>query len=234
MKVGTMLTLVREPLGKIYILFCAFILGSQSAVFAQVTGVEQNGESLIRAQQECDAFPKDAKRHFELAEALRSSHDIKKAAAEFLNVTRLDPGYYLAYHQMVLSKPTVAQLDEAIERLNTLEKEKPSVLMLRVSLSEMLEKKGEYYKAARTLVDIEYSHTIPEKYLPRINGRIHYLLMKAKDTETLDEAKKPEAQSESDSSPLPLPDASLDSDLSSTKLKGQSVTESYGHARLLP
>jgi tetratricopeptide (TPR) repeat protein len=232
--VGTNLTLVRKPIREIYLFFCAVMLSSQSAVFAEVNSVEEKRETLIKAQKEGDAFPKDAKRHFELAEALRSSHDIKKAAAEFLNVTRLDPAYYLAYHQLVLCKPGAEQLDEAIERLNNLEKEKPSALMLRVSLSEMLEKRGEYYKAARTLVDIEYSHTIPEKYLPRINGRIHYLLMKAKDVETLDEAKKPETQAESDSSPLPLPDASLDSDLSSTKLKDQSVTESYGHARLLP
>lgn len=146
MKVETMLTLVRKPLREISILFCAVMLSSQSAIFAQINGVEQNGQSLIRAEKECEAFPKDAKRHFELAEALRSSHEIKKAAAEFLNVTRLDPTYYLAYHQMVLCKPNVEQLDEAIERLNTLEKEKPSALMLRVSLSELLEKKANIIK----------------------------------------------------------------------------------------
>lgn len=229
---GNILRLMYRKCGELYILLFAFVLSPLPVVFAQVS--HSDGEALTNAQKEAEAFPKDAKRRFALAEALRDSHDTAKAASEFLQVTRLDPAYYLAYHQLALCKPTREQLDEAIERLNNLEKDKPSALMLRVSLSEMLEKEGEYYRAARTLVDIQYSHTVPDKYLPRINGRIHYLLMKAKDVKTLDEAKQPEVQVETETSPLPLPDTSLDKDLSSTKLKDQSVTESYGHARLLP
>jgi tetratricopeptide (TPR) repeat protein len=225
---------LHKKLKFVYLLFSFIVIVSHSAACAQILGPAETGEYLRNAEKEANAFPKDAKRRFQLAEALRNTRDIKKAAIEYLTVTRLDPSYYLAYHQLALCKPSDEQLDEAIDRLNTLEKEKPKALMLRISLSEMLETKGDYYHAARALVDIQYSHTIPEKYLPGINSRIHYLLLKAKDIETLDEAKKPDKDAEAESSPLPLPDNSLDKDLSSSKLKDESPPEGYGHARLLP
>jgi hypothetical protein len=202
---------------------------------AQSTMAERQ-EALKLAAQASLAAPRDTKKRFDLAEAMRLCGEPKKAAIEYLDVTSLDPSYYIAYHNLLKCKPTVEQLDEGLDRLGKLEAQQPKNLMLRVAISEVYEQKGDLYQAARSLVDLQYSHSIPEKYLPKINQRIHFLLMKAKDVQTIQTAEKTQQapDDEIDGAPLPLPEAALDKDLSATKLKDSKVTEGYGHARLLP
>jgi tetratricopeptide (TPR) repeat protein len=205
---------------------------SCSGVSAQTVHMSP-AERLKFDESAVAANPNDPKKRFEFAESLRLSGDLKKAVIEYLDVTSLEPAYFIAYHEMVRSRPTEDQLDEAIDRLKKLEDKRPKNLMLRVALSEVLEKKGELYAAARTLVDLQYSHSIPEKYEMKINTRIHYLLSKAKDLASSNSAQHAQDTSEDvDATPLPLPDSS--NGTSGNKLKDPKVTEGYGHARLLP
>jgi tetratricopeptide (TPR) repeat protein len=201
------------------------------------TSMSERLEAVKQAQQAVQTAPRDAKKRFDYAEALRLTGDTKTAAIEYLNVTSLDPAYYIAYHQLLKSKATPDQLDEAADRLAKLEEQEPKNLMLRVALSEVYEQKGDLYQAARALVDLQYSHSIPDKYLPKINARIHYLLVKAKDVQTVQTAEKtqqPASDEDIDAAPLPLPESTLTKDLSAKKLKDSQETEGYGHTRLLP
>lgn len=193
-------------------------------------------ERIAAAQKEVEDNPKDTGKRFQLADTLRIAGEPKKAAIEYLDVTALDPGYYIAYHNLLRCKPTADQLDEALDRLKKLEEDKPKSLMLRVALSEVLEKKGDFYTAARTLVDLQYAHAIPEKYLPKVNSRIHFLLTRAKDIRAMEKAKTAvqEADEEMDTVPLPLPDSSLSKGFSSSQLKENKVPDNYGHARIAP
>ena len=99
-------------------------------------------ELLKAAEQAAQATPRDAKKRYEWADYLRKSGELHKAAIEYLEVTLLDPTYYVAYHQLLDCKPSDDQLDEAIERLTKLEVQRPKELMLRVALSEVLEKRA--------------------------------------------------------------------------------------------
>jgi len=194
-------------------------------------------EQLELAEQAVQNTPRDAKKRFELAEALRKSGELHKASIQYLDVTVLDPAYYLAYHQLISSKPSNEQLDEAIERLNKLKEQHPDELMLRVALSEVLEQRGEVYKAARALVDLQLANGVSSKYAAKINARIRYLLSKAKDihtTEKAQQAVQPVAAEDLDSVPIPIPDTDSDKDPSMAKLKNAKVPEGYGHAKLLP
>jgi tetratricopeptide (TPR) repeat protein len=193
-------------------------------------------EQLKVAEQAVQSAPRDAKKRFELAELLRKTGEPHKASVQYLEVTVLDPTYYLAYHQLLTCKPSNDQLDEAIDRLTKLEAQSPKELMLRVALSEVLEQRGETYKAARALVDLQFSEYIPPKYTPQINARVRYLLGKSKDMQMTEKAQQTgqPATEDLDSVPLPIPESTAAKDLSEAKLKDSKVTEGYGHTKLLP
>jgi len=213
--------------------FSALICVSSASAFGQ-TPIQPGAvtaQQLKIAQQDVQKTPRDAKLRYDYAELLRKSGDSHKATVQYLEVTSLDPTYYLAYHKLTMCQPSNEQLDEAIERLNKLEEIRPKELMMRVALSEVLEKRGELYKAARALVDLQYSDVIPPKYVPKVNARIHFLLSKAKDVQTTE--KSQQTDEELDSVPLPLPDGP-NKDMSASKLKDSKVTEGYGHTKLLP
>jgi tetratricopeptide (TPR) repeat protein len=193
-------------------------------------------ELLKGAEQAAQAAPRDAKKRYEWADCLRKSGDLHTAAIEYLEVTVLDPTYYVAYHQLLDCKPTDDQLDEAIERLTKLEDQRPKELMLRVALSEVLEKRGETYKAARALVDLQFAEYIPPKYTTQINARVRYLLGKSRDVQTTEKANQATqpASEDLDSVPLPIPENTGAKDFSTAKLKDSGETEGYGHTKLLP
>jgi len=193
-------------------------------------------EQVKVADQAVQAAPRDPKKRFEYAELLRKSGEPHKASIEYLETSVLDPSYYLAYHEMITCKPTDEQLDEAIERLTKLEEQMPKELMLRVALSEVLEKRGEIYKAARALVDLQFSEYIPARYQPQINARVRYLLGKSKDQQTTEKAQAVGTMptDDPDAVPLPIPENTASKDLSDAKLKDSKVTEGYGHNKLLP
>jgi tetratricopeptide (TPR) repeat protein len=197
-----------------------------------VSEADRHAADVKAAREKVQANPQDARARFELGRALRLSGKTEQAASEYLEATTLDPSLYLAYHELSLMKCRPEQTEEAIDRLNGLKETKPKDLMLRVALSELLEKKGQTYPAARVLVDLVYQNAVPPKYLNKVNTRIHFLLSKTKDTQT---AQKVQSEDEDmDGAPPPLPETTLHRNLAaSTKAKDKSVP-GFGHTTLLP
>lgn len=179
-----------------------------------------------------DDSPQDANAHLAYAHALRLSGKHDLAATEYLEATSLEPSLFVAYHELSLSQARPEQLDEAIERLNLLKENQPRNLMLRVALSEVLERRGKLYPAAKVLVDLVYAKAVPEKYLPRVEQRIHYLLSKNKDAQAHEKAINDDL--ENDSAPLPLPESSLRRGAATTKMKDAKVMQNFGNSTLLP
>jgi tetratricopeptide (TPR) repeat protein len=205
--------------------------GSQPAASASADGAGAQQE-LQAARAKVRANPSDARSHFNLAELLRRAGRHREAAQEYLEVVDLEPANYYAYHMLSAVNADPAQVEEGVTRLERLKEEKPKDLMLRVALSELLEKRGNYYQAARQLVDLVYQNAVPEKYHQKINARIHYLLSKAKDAQS--KVNSYIAEEELDSSPPPLPESSLRKDLTVSKLKEPRVMKGAGNAPLLP
>lgn len=172
-----------------------------------------------------------------LARLLLRSGNTKQAAIAYLNLTVLYPKTYIAYHEMLLAKPSIGQIDEAIARLNRLDDIKSKQLVGSTVLSELYESKDDCYQAARVLVDLQYSHTIPQKYLAQITSRIHVLLSKDKDSRTVEKAIEHKTNVEdaefNPSTPVPMPDA-VTTDTPANKLRNNKAVEGYGHAQLLP
>ncbi len=220
-------------------LLLACPLGAQAQATAQAGAVVGNlpsarlsAEELAQLKEQVEAEPSDAKLRYSYAEALRKCGKLKEAAREYLGTTELEPTLYQAYHQIAVCTGDKTVLDEGIARLNYLKAEKPKDLMLRVGLSELYEKRGEYYQAGRVLVDIIYLNAVPDKYLAKINNRIRFLQSKTKDSQALDKAQA--GESSEDAGPAPLPDANLGRDLSISKVKEPRVMQGFGNAPLLP
>jgi hypothetical protein len=179
-----------------------------------------------------DAEPSDAKARYAYAEGLRQSNRLKEASREYLAATELDPSLYHAYHQLSLTTSDKLLLDEGIGRLNFLKEEKPKDLLLRVALSELYEKKGDNYTAGKMLVELVYQNAVPEKYMAKVNQRIRFLQSKAKNAQGHDKVYGNDELMESN--PPPLPEATLNRDLSISKVKEPRVMQGFGHATLLP
>lgn len=190
-------------------------------------------EELRAARLQVKANPEDAKARFQLGELLRKAGRQHEAAQEYLEVTALDPTMYVACHQLSQINADQSQLDEAIERLSKLKEEKPKELMLRVALSELLEKRQNYYQAARVLIDLVYENAVPEKHRTRVNARIHFLLTRAKDAPAEDKVNTA-SDDELDVVPSPLPESSLRKGLTASKLRESKEMKGMGHVPLLP
>ncbi len=222
------------------VLTVALAISLPSVAVAETAAPVSGGETEQDAQTQLKAAraqvrdnPSDPKAHFALAELLRKAGRQQEAAQEYLQATDLDPGLYVAYHQLSLLNADGAQLDEAIARLSKLKDEKPKDLLLRVALSELLEKRNRFYQGARVLVDMVYQNAVPDKYLPKVNARIHYLLVKARDSQETEKSASA-SEEEMDTLPPPLPESTLHKDLSASRLKETRVMRGVGHAPLLP
>jgi thioredoxin-like negative regulator of GroEL len=178
------------------------------------------------------AAPQDVKAHYALGHALRLSGKTAEAASMLVETTSIEPGMFLAYHELVLCKPSNEQLDEAAERLSHLRDERPHELMLRVALSEVLEQRGDCYAAARALVDLTYNGGVPEKYAAKVQARVHYLLSRVKDAQTAQTAKAEDGGL--DALPPPLPESTLRRNIATSKVHDEKQTQSFGHSTLLP
>lgn len=199
-------------------------------LFSGALAADVSSSELAAVRAKVDAAPQDAKLRLELARALRGAGKNYEAATECLETSALEPGMYVAYHELALCKPTNEQMDEAIERLQHLRDLRPTELMLRVALSELLELRGDNYASARALVDLVYSNKVPQQYLPKVQARIHYLLSKAKDAQTAQNARTDEGTL--DTLPAPLPESSLRrSSIAASKTKNG---QGFGHSTLLP
>lgn len=231
----------------ITLVVAAAFLASSPSVFAQSSLSGQrpiaiaanqpvSQEELKQARAQVESNPTDAKAHYTLAELLRKTGRHKEAAHEYLETTQIDPSYNLAYHQLSVIGADPAQLETAVSRLKALKGEKPNDLMLRVALSEIQEKQGEYYQAARELIDLIYQNSIPEKYKAKVNARIHYLLSKAKYDEI--NAKGVTSEDELDVVPPPLPEsvakANEAKNLAASKGRDAHAVRGAGHTPLLP
>jgi tetratricopeptide (TPR) repeat protein len=220
---------------RVGLLICGVTASLNCRASAQETTVGQSrvpsAAAVLVLRQRVQEAPQDAQAHYAYGHALRLTGRQEQATVQYLEATSFDPSLFVAYHELALSKARPEQLDEAIERLNALMAHQPKVLMLRVGLSELLEQRGKLYPAAKVLVDLVYEKAVPEKYLPRVEARIHYLLSKNKDAQTAERAHGDEGEADA---PLPLPESSLRRSLSATKLKDAKVMQNVGHANLLP
>lgn len=172
------------------------------------------------------------------AEEMRRAFQEGEAAKLYLQAINLEPTLWVAYHQLANLKGDHVQIDAAMAKLNEMKAKQPKELMLRVALSELLEKRGDYYQASRELVDLVYTNAIPDKYSKKINARIHYLLSKSKHAYTnvqTGEFENLRTEEELDTVPPPLPDPGLVvRDLASTKSKEIPVMQGTGHTQLQP
>lgn len=197
-------------------------------------------EGLLRqAKLEVQNKAGDAQARFKLGEAYRKLGQTEAALAEYHKATQLDPSLWVAYHQLCQLSSDEKMLDEAILKLSKLESEKPRELLLRVALSELYEKRGNYYQAARTLIDITYANAVPEKYKTKVNARIHNLLVLSKTANPGQPQAQPHAQTANmdedlDLMPAPLPTPSSKRSLAQAKLKDSKEVRGVGHTNLLP
>lgn len=172
------------------------------------------------------------------AEEMRKAGQEKEAAQLYLKAVDLEPTLWVAYHQLANLKGDNGQIDAAMAKLTEMKTKQPKELMLRVALSELLEKRGDYYQASRELVDLVYANAVPDKYSKKINARIHYLLSKSKHAYTNvqnNEFENLRTEEELDTVPPPLPDPGLVvRDLASTKSKDIPAMQGSGHAPLQP
>jgi tetratricopeptide (TPR) repeat protein len=217
-------TLLATLLGLLYCL-------NLSSVAADLPGGVQ--EEIQSARLMVQSAPKDSKLRFAYAESLKKAGYLKEATRQYLEATSIEPTLYVAYHKLCSTNPDAADLDEALNRLNQLKVERPQDLMLRVALSELLEQQGNYYTAARSLVDLVYQNAIPVKYVDKVNARIHFLLSKAKDAHTAEKVDV-EPNQDQESAPPPLPESTLKRNLAVSRIKEPKVMQGFGHAQLLP
>lgn len=224
---------------------CALAQASAGSSFSNKTvkataGVQDSNnieEQIILAKKAILLAPTDVMKRLHLARLLLRSGDTRQSTIEYLNITVLNPKSYIAYHEILLGRPSVEQINEAIARLNRLDEIKSKQLVGTMVLSELYERKEDYYQAARVLVDLQYSHTIPPKYLAQITSRIHVLLSKDKDSRTVEKAIEQKTNVEeaefTPSTPVPMPDVTT-TDAPANKLRNSKAIEGYGHAQLLP
>lgn len=225
--------------------FALISLGAGSACFADrlppkvipQTPAELKAE-LKQIQSEIALKPHDAQLQFKLAECYRKMAMPTQASQHYAKAGNLDPTMYVAFHQLALHSTDNVQLDEAIEKLTKLSNEKPKELLLRVALSELLEKRGNYYQAARTLIDLSYANAVPEKYRTKVASRIHNMLALAKsqkgqvvETPT---ANLPNTDEELDLVPAPLPTPSTKRSIAQARLKDSKEVRGMGHTPLIP
>jgi tetratricopeptide (TPR) repeat protein len=197
------------------------------------TPAEQIYEALRGAREQVRQNPGDAKAHFRLAELLRKAGRNREAAQEYLETTGLDPNLYVAYHALAACCEDQQVIDEAITRIEKVRETHQKDLMLRVALSELLEKRLNYSQAARVLIDLQYENAVPEKYRTKVNARIHYLLAKSKEAQLAEKQPVP-SDDELDVVPAPLPDSGLRKGLTASKIKESREMKGMGHVPLLP
>lgn len=182
--------------------------------------------------------PQDAQLHFKLGECLRSLGQLPQASDEYVKAGTLDPTMYVAYHQLAATSANAAQLDEAIESLNKLANEKPKEFLLRVAISELYEKRGNYYQAARILIDLSYANAVPEKFKAKVTTRIHNMLSLSKTTknQTIEAATAvtPNSDEELDVVPAPLPTPTTKRSIAHARLKDSKEVRGMGHTPLVP
>jgi tetratricopeptide (TPR) repeat protein len=223
----------------------ASLLCATSSVRTQAQTVVKSQQAqlmqqLDEAKSAVQLRPDDAHAHYAYGEALHKCGKYRQAACEYLDAVDLDSTMYVAFHQIAQIKCDSSQIDEALTYLLELDEDRPNDLMLKIALSELLERKEEYYKAARALIDVSYAEKLPPKLAPRLKARIHYLLAKSRqdqnDGKTFASTSTPPKAIEDDETsgmPPPLPDNMPTRPLTSGDMQNGRTTEGTGHSTLL-
>lgn len=173
---------------------------------SQTKAADQNSiPDLDKARENSENNPSSPDMSFKYAEALRLNGESTKANHQYLHTTEIEPSFYLAYHQIFLYCNENRVLDDAINRLRFLKQDKPNELMLRVALSELLERRKEYFEASRELIELVFANTVPEKYKEKVNTRIRYLQAKTTSAQAKREANAGGINSEDSAAKPPLP-----------------------------
>lgn len=196
--------------------------------------VETMTEELKLFKAELASHPGDAQLHFKVAELYRNLGQKENAAKQYAKATEIDPNIYLAFHQLAALTDSPELLNPAIEKLTKQSQEKPKELMLRVALSELLEKRGNFYLAARTLIDMTYANDVPEKYKAKVAARIHFLLVQQKKSEQEEVQNTVANEEELDIVPAPLPASTTKRSIASAKMKDSKEVNGMGNVPLLP
>jgi tetratricopeptide (TPR) repeat protein len=210
-----------------------FAESTSQQYFIQKTPAQIAAEELQQLRTAAREHETDANAHMALADALRKRGRNQEAAAEYVRATTLNPELWVAYHHLATVSDDAQQLDEIISKLTKLKMEKPKELMLRVALSELLEKRKNYYQAARVLIEMTYDNAVPPKWTQRVSGRIHYLLAKSKDAQLATKDNVP-SDEDLDVVPAPLPERGLRKGLTASKINESKDLKGTGRVRLIP
>lgn len=216
----------------------AILFGASSHCYAQNAvarpSVEALNAELRLLRDQSHQRPDDAQLQFKMGEVLRGLGRNAEAIPAYIAATKLSADLYVAYHHLSVLSSDPAQLDDCIARLNARLKDKPDELMLRVALSELQEKRGNYQLAARTLIDITYANKVPEKYKTKVAGRIHHLLALAKSAQQQETVEAVNAEEQLDVVPSPLPAQPSKRSIASAKMKDAKEVKGVGKVPLLP
>lgn len=207
---------------------------SSLAQAEQFTPAQTQASALHAARAAVNANPQDAQAHMQLGDALRHAGRNREAAQEYLAAANLQQDLYVAYHQLSQICNDREVLDEAVAKLTAEKEQHPQDLMLRVALSELLEKEKQYYAAAKPLIELQYANTVPRKYGTKVEARVHYLLSKAKQAQLKEQDQPIATDEELDIVPAPLPDSNLRKGLTASKIKDSKELKGMGHVPLLP
>lgn len=216
----------------------AILFGASSPCYAQHAAAKPSVETLnaeLRLlRDQAHQRPDDAQLQFKMAEVLRGLGRTAEALHAYVASTKLSPDMYVSYHHISVLSSDNQQLDDCIHRLNARLKDKPDELMLRVALSELQEKRGNYQLAARPLIDITYANKVPEKYKAKVAGRIHHLLALAKSAQQQETTEAANAEEQLDVVPSPLPAQPSKRSIASAKMKDSREVKGVGKVPLLP
>jgi tetratricopeptide (TPR) repeat protein len=195
-------------------------------------------QQLSEAQAAVQLKPDDAHAHYAYGELLRKCGKYRQAACEYLDAADIEPTMYVAFHQIAQMNCDPSQIDEALTYLLELDEDRPNDLMLKIALSELLERRAEYYKAARALIDVSYTDKLPPKLAPRVKARIHYLLAKARQEQGQERdfvvtGGTDVGDDETGGMPPPLPE-NMTRPFEPTNSEDSHAIEGTGHSTLLP
>ncbi len=152
-------------------------------------------------------FPKDNSTRYSLAKEYIELGHKTKAKSQLLKIVEIEPTYYQAYHELGLLPISKDDLTRLLNKLLDQKALSHKNFTYYLALSELYEKDGQYYLAARALVDSSFADVIPTRYSHLLSSRIKLLLIKAKNAKS-DQHIAP-GDEDLDNLPPPIPDANL-------------------------
>lgn len=191
-------------------------------------------QELSSLSEQIQALPRDPHLRFRQGQILYALENKSEALKSYREVVELDPHFYVAYHEIAKCTEDEKLIDQYTAILTKLQKERPKDLMLRIALSEFLEKKKNYREAARVLIDLVYANEVPVKYTAKVNARIHHLLSLSKMSEATKATLEAPATNEEGLDLLPAPPPLPSRGISAHRVRESKEMHGVGHTPLLP